>query len=184
VHHVTTNTTPEKDLSATDKRNLEKIVAGDFAALKLELEQMAGDVKVQRIAEARSSKAKLGKDVEASKQALNAHKADFRAAFDKLVKASALKGVTVTVRDDRAFQYFSVDINAAGLDNLVAQVGKQVDADLARALNTLERQRLTVMRSVLLAGISSEADAVLQALPTAQSLMVLAATERSALAAR
>jgi hypothetical protein len=169
--------TPIASLNASERKALKDVVDNDFSMLKSEMRAMGADMKAQRRreveaewAERRASlktfEAKARKALHRTQKALRDIQTDASAAGVGMV----LPHITSEVRAE-----------VKGFEQALRQADEQVERELERALLTLERQRLTAQRQVLLTGVSGEvAQKVLGAIPDAQTLMVEAAKASAA----
>jgi hypothetical protein len=169
-------------LTATDKKHLKELVEGDFAAAEIDMRQLAEDVKASRKAALREEYAvrlESCKDVEYQLRRL---KAKFRKGIDQLIDDAREDGVTVRVTDDRAFTNLRVEVYAEGFYPALQAVEESLDGELSRALNTLEKAKLATLRKVLISGLASEAEDLLDSIPPVdQILREAAAGQPSAL---
>lgn len=165
-----------KILNTTERRALEKLVDNDFAALKTEVAQMGADLLSQRLdvlktewAEKTDKVALYVRKVEATWREAQTQTSDIRAL-------AAADGVTLKVPEYS--RYGNAEGSVEGFATAERAIKQEVDADLKRALNTLERSRLTAQRTVLLSAVSAEAAKVLDAIPSAKDLMMQASAAR------
>jgi len=101
---------------------------------------------------------------------------DCRSAIDTLVIEARGKGVELSVQEHYSGR--TTEAKVAGLQAAIKAAEAEVEADRKRALNTLERARLTAQRKVLMSGVSEEALTILDTIPNARTLMVEAAQQR------
>lgn len=171
--------TPIASLNASERKALKDVVDNDFSMLRSEMRAMGADMKAQRRREVEAEWAERRK-------AVKDFEAKARRAVDKAVKAlrdlqtdATSAGVNLTVPSIHT-DYIKAE--AKGYEQAIRDADAEVDRELNRAELTLERQRLTAQRQVLLTGVSGEvAQQVLGSIPDAKTLMVEAAKTTTAL---
>jgi hypothetical protein len=165
-----------KVLSASERKSLEQLVNNDFAGLKAQIKQFASDVLAERQEAVRAEWADRTKQIEtwATKWARYAERINSDIA--KMRGDALAQGVEIA-------QLPTLSVNVTpkviGLQEALTEVARECQSDLERALLTLERQRLTAQRTVLMAGISTEGLTLLNTIPSAKDLMASAALERT-----
>ena len=164
-----------KPLNASQRKALKDLVENDFLALKAEINQFADDMAAQRRQEIHADYAARGADSTEFLARGRQLMMDYRNGVDKLVIAARTAGVELTMPD---IGTRTMETKVAGLHEALRKAEAEVDADRRRALNTLERARLTAQRKVLMSGVNEEALALLETIPDARTLMITAAAER------
>ena len=173
----------EKPLTSAERTALKTLVDNDFASLKSEMQQFAADTRIARTEEVRADwAAKRAEGVEYvdKMKSLIERFIEEAEALNEGAKAIGIKLDTSNIVYVAQQHRHRISYDAVGERDAVLQVEKEVKQDLDRALLTLERQRLTVHRSVLLASIPQGAQALVQELPKAGKLMLEAAQTREA----
>lgn len=167
---------PSKPMSATQQRRLEKLVDNDFQALQAEIDQMAADLAKEKRHELTKEWNDRGSNADAYVTRAQTLVREHRSAVEALVIDARSKGVELTVPEE----YRSQEIKAkvAGLKDAISTAERDIEADRRRALNYLERARLTAQKKVLIAGITEEGFALLQEIPDARTLLMRAQQER------
>ena len=165
-----------KTLNTTERRALEKLVDNDFAALKTEVAQMGADLLAQRLAALKTEWAEKTDKIADYVRKVEATWREAQRQTSDLRALAAEDGVTLTVPEYS--RYGKSEGTVAGFATAEREIKQEVDADLKRAFNTLERSRLTAQRTVLLSAVSVEAAKVLDAIPSAKDLMMQASAAR------
>lgn len=167
----------DKPLSVQERKVLKELVDNDFNALKAEMRQFAADALASAKAEIGSEWASaanklsgyVGKMVALTRKqqeevaAMQAKHEDQRRALRDQASAEGI------VFADR---HGTTDAVVQGKADAIKQAEANNAAMLERALMTLERQRLTAQRQVLVSGVSKEAASILDTIPDAKTLMV------------
>lgn len=165
-------------LNSTQRKALKDLVDNDFLALKAEINQFANDMAQQAREKVRAEWAKKG----ANKEAFMGRASDlirkYRDDADRLILEARTKGVELKIPSVDRYSS-GIDASVAGLKEAIDAAVAVVEADRKRALTTLERQRLTAQRTVLMSGVNQDALAILDTIPDAKTLMVEAARERT-----
>lgn len=185
----------DKPLSVQERKVLKELVDNDFNALKSEMRQFAADALTVAKREVEDEWADKVKDApkygkkftelvrkqEAEKAALKQKHEDQRKAVEDEAAAAGVK-ITGTVydREQNATVYAT---EVTGLKAALAKIEAENKAMLDRALMTLERQRLTAQRQVLVSGVSKEAATILDTVPEAKTLMVEAQQKQASITA-
>lgn len=167
-----------KPLNVTQRRALRDLVENDFLAMKAEINQMADDMAKQRRDELTREWAARGADADQFERRGAELMETYRTAGAALIAEAQAAGVELAmprIKDS----YPSLEAKVTGLHEALREVEQEVEADRRRALNTLERQRLTAQRKVLLTGVTQEALNILDTIPTASQLMLEAAAQRT-----
>lgn len=177
----------QRVLNAGERKALERLIDNDFATLRTEMIGYAAAILQERLETVKQEFA----DKQRVADTILADVIDtVNSAADVLAKRvddAAKKGVKVTLPNGlvptiRSANYAGgITSVVEGLVQAKTDITAENQADLRTALNTLERQRLSAQRLVLIAGISPEGQKLLATVPTAKSLMVSAAGERAAL---
>lgn len=163
-------------LNASQRKNLKELVENDFLALRAEINQFADDMARQKRGEIeRDYKARGADSTTFMAKARDLAKA-YRNGADALVLEARQAGVEIKVPE---IYSRDVEVKVSGLSSALREAEAEVDADRRRALNTLERARLTAQRRVLMTGVTEEALAILDTIPNAHTLMVEAAAQRA-----
>lgn len=165
-----------KPLNASQRKALKDLVENDFLALKAEINQFADDMAAQRRTEINKEWAAKGADKTTFYAKGQELMAAYRNGADKLVMEARTAGVEFTMP---AIGTREMEAKVPGLQTALKAAEAEVDVDRRRALNTLERARLTAQRKVLMTGVTEEALAILDTIPNAHALMVEAAAQRA-----
>lgn len=165
-------------LGSTQRKALKDLVDNDFLALKAEINQFANDMAQQAREKVRAEWAKKGANKETYTEKANALIRKYRDDADRLVLEARSKGVDLKVPSVDRYSS-GIEASVSGLKEAIDAAVQVVEADRKRALTTLERQRLTAQRTVLMAGVNQEALAILDTIPDAKTLMVEAAKQRT-----
>ena len=173
--------TLDKPLTSQECRFLEKVVNNDFAALRTEIQQIAKDVLEERIKGVREEYATKMKDAEKHRKAVVKTVQDINAKILKAIEDAKVAGITISGVSTMSDAATEANVKAviAGQNEAEAKVRQENSSDLNTALNTLERQRLAAQRMILLAGISTAGQALLDTVPAAKTLMIEAAQQRA-----
>lgn len=165
-------------LNTSQRRALKELVDNDFLALKAEIVQFADDMARQRREELKAEYKAKGADASSFVERANALASAYRSDCDALVIEARRAGVELSTF--KLDNYHHVESKVAGLTEALKAADDEVNTDRKRALNTLERARLTAQRKVLMSGVNTEALAILDTIPDARSLMLQAAAQRTA----
>lgn len=165
-----------KPLNASQRKALKDLVENDFLALKAEINQFADDMAAQRRQEINADYAARGADQTTFFTKGRALMQQYRVGCDALVLEARQAGVELKMPDIYSRE---IEAKTSGLQTSLRAAEADVDADRKRALNTLERARLTAQRKVLMSGVNQEALSILETIPNARSLMIEAASMRS-----
>jgi len=165
-----------KPLNASQRKSLKDIVENDFLALKAEIVQFAGDIAKTRRDDIDKDFAKKGADQQAFEKKGRDLLMKYRNERDKLILDARAKGVELSLPQ---LKYGEVEAKMPGRLQAIAAAEADVEADKRRALNALERARLTAQRKVLMTGVTEESLKILDTIPSAKTLMLEAAAERS-----
>lgn len=173
-----------RPLGVGQARQLEKLVDNDFNQVKQEIYSQAkemieaktlslkGEYKAEKLDQYTEQARVLCEEYNAKVRALKeeARKDSFR--LDAPEVSSVIKpegrthGPGISISDDR-------------LQAAIKTATVEINQSEQGALLTLERQRLAAMRRVLIASITTDAEKILNDIPSARELMVQAARERS-----
>jgi hypothetical protein len=164
-----------KVLSASERKSLEQLVNNDFAGLKAQIKQFASEVLTERQDAVRSEWADKTKQVETWTTKWSRYAERINSDVAKMRGDALAAGVELGI----ASLAVSVTVKVVGLQEALNEVARECQADLERALLTLERQRLSAQRTVLMSGIGPEGLTLLNSIPSAQELMAGAALERT-----
>lgn len=164
-----------RPLNASQRKALKDLVDNDFQALKSEIQQFATDMARQRRDELRAEWAERGADPSSFIERAEALAQEYRVAADALRLEARQAGIDL---DMPTLYQDKIKARTDGLVEAIREAEQEIKADQVRALNTLERARLTAQRKVLMSGVDQEALSILETIPTAHDLMVQAAAER------
>lgn len=197
-------------LSVQDRKVLTQLVDNDFNALKQEMRAFAADslaAKVSeinadwdqretKIADFATQATDLQRKQEQEWAELRARHAeeqrkmrqDHEDAMKKITDKADEKGVVLSTtqirqlgEDGKTWVNKTVYVaTVQGRKDAIAGAEKENKTFLDRALLTLEKQRLTAQRQVLLSGVPTEAMPIVESIPDARALMVEAEEERAA----
>lgn len=197
-------------LSVRDRKTLTELVNNDFNALKQEMRAFASDSLTQKIAEVNQDWDEREKKIPdfateatelyrkhqeetaalraAQEEATRKLRQKHEDAFQKVTEKADAKGVTlkqetkrVLTEDGKSYVNKLVYVaTVQGRKDAIAGVERENKSFLDRALMTLEKQRLTAQRQVLLSGIPQDAMPIVESIPDAKSLMVQAQQESNA----
>lgn len=191
----------DKPLSVQERKVLKELVDNDFNALKSEMKQFAADSLIATTREIEADWAdkvaaaptfaeeatNLFRDQKKAMQDLrdeytrkiNDLKAQQEDTFKALLERAdrdggvELKQTQSQHRDPETGQYDTIyQAEVKGLRDALSRAKAENNAALERGLMSLERQRLTAQRQVLVSGVSREAATILDSVPDAKSLMV------------
>lgn len=165
-------------LNSTQRKALKDLVDNDFLALKAEINQFANDLAHQAREKVRAEWAAKGADKEVYRLKANALISNYRNERDRLIMEARVAGVEVKMPNIDRYNS-DVEAKVNGLKEAIDAAIAVVEEDRRRALTTLERQRLTAQRTVLMSGVNKDALAILDTIPDAKSLMVEAAKQRT-----
>lgn len=179
----------DKPLSVAERKVLKELVDNDFNALKSETQQFAADTFEAKKAEVEldwaDAKEKIPALVEemialkrAQKDEMAALEAKHEAERGKVRQKADRHGIVLK-------EGYGGDVQGEvqGLKDAIARAKAEHDAMLQRALMTIDRQRLTAQRQVLISGVTPEAAEILDTIPDAQTLMVEAQKQQAAITA-
>ena len=177
-----------KALNAAERKALNDLVNNDFAVLRTEIDQFASDMLQQRLAEIEAEYADKEVDLRKAKEqaqaiqkaytdAYNDLNEKFRKQKQDLIESVKLNGIGLSFEISTGYQN-EPSVELQGRKDAIAKAKAEVEADKARARNTLERQRLSNQRKVLMLGVSQDGLEVLDTMPDARQLMVEAAGKR------
>jgi hypothetical protein len=180
-----------KVLNAGERKSLKDLVDNDFAVMRTDITQFAHDLLAQRLAEIEaeyegrevlmtSYKDQARELQRAYAEKINDLNESFRKKSEALADRAKRDGVTLTT--NVAFRGPDVarepGVELTGKKDAIARARDEVAADQRNSLNTLERQRLTNQRRILMLGVSSDGLQVIEEMPDARQLMVEAAKQR------
>lgn len=168
---------PAKPMNATQQRRLEKLVDNDFQALRAEINQMADDLAKAKRYELTKEWNDRGSNADAFVTQAQTLIREHRSVIDALVIEARSKGVELEVPE--SYRQQDIKAKVAGLKDAIKAAEADIEADRSRALNHLERARLTAQKKVLLAGITEEGFKLLEEIPDARTLLIQAQQERA-----
>lgn len=176
----TSGLTLTKPLTTSEARSLKSLVDNDFDALASEMQQMAADKQREAI-EGVDKEWSLKKDrraeyIDRATKALR----EMEVLVSSLVEQARADGITLSINTR---YYNAPGAELVGKDQAIKKAREDISTDLNRAQMALHRQRLTAQRQILMASVTPEATAILKTIPTANDLMVQAATQRSSITA-
>ena len=170
-------------MTSSELTRLGKLVDNDFANLRSEMQQFAADTKNSRAEDLRAEFAKT-KDKSVEYQAKANKLIDkAEAELKELVAKAKDEDISLIVPSFRETRYgdrYAVTAENKARDKAMRTLIDEVDTQLNRALMSLEQQRLTAQRRILMAGISETAKQFLDEIPSAQELMVKSQAENIA----
>lgn len=179
VFEAVTDGTLNRVLSVTERKALERLIDNDFAGLRNEMQNYAKEILETRLEGVRDDFAAKQKEAEKAQKAAAKTVTDLREKLLKQIEDAKSNGITLDFQAIGHLQPVNVKTTVAGLVEAEKKVKAENQSDLASGLYTLERQRLASQRLVLLAGISTEGQKLLDTIPSAQNLMIEAAQERA-----
>lgn len=170
-----------KPLTSAERAALRTLVDNDFATLRSEMRQFADDTLQERLrqvtADWADKRAQAPKYVSQLTTMVSRSVAAIREVADKAL-ADGIQINTTNLLYHLNRSEFTFDVT--GEREAKQKIKQEVDQDLNRALLTLERQRLTVHRRILLASVPEGAQSLVNQLPQASALMLEAAQVREA----
>lgn len=171
-------------MSSSEISRLTKLVDNDFANLKSEMQQFAADMREEKRQEVKAqfAEAQKGKLTFITKAEVIQTKA-FK-ALQELRNDADEAGIALEIpllNYGRNYGTGSASANVKALEAAQKKAEAEVNEMLTRGLMSLEQQRLTAQRKVLMAGISEQAMQVLSTVPSAKELMVVAARDKAAI---
>lgn len=179
----------DKPLSPAERKVLKELVDNDFSALRSETQQFAADAFEAKKAEIeldwKDAKEKIPALVDEmielkrkQKDEMAALEARHEAARGKIRQKADNAGIVLK-------EGYGGDVQGEvqGLKDAMTRTKAENDAMLQRALMTIERQRLTAQRQVLISGVTKESAEILDTIPDAKTLMVEAQKQQAAITA-
>jgi hypothetical protein len=179
----------DKPLSPAERKVLKELVDNDFNALKSETQQFAADALESRKSEVELDWADAKEKIPAlvdemielkrkQKDEMAALEAKHETQRQRIRDKADKSGIVLK----EGYQG-DVQGEVQGLKDALRKVNAENEAMLQRALMTLERQRLTAQRQVLISGVTKESAEILDTIPDAKTLMVDAQRQQAALQA-
>lgn len=168
-----------RPLTATAARNLSKLIDNDFNAMTAEMRLLANDEQERRVKEVEETFAATEAVVRQFEDRFADLMKDFRNGIESLRREARDADLRVGVETyylDRIEMNFSM----VEKERAVAKVRAEVTSALNTALVAAERSRLDAQRKVLIASVTSDAEALLSSIPSAKDLMIQAAEQRNA----
>jgi len=168
----------EKPLSATERRVLTDLVNNDFKALEQEMRQFAADLLKTKLDEIKTTWQERvdAAPAFASQARQIAEKA--QREFEELKAEAKREGVEFKATYGLAYNFNPIT-EVEGYARAIKEAQDENTKMLQRGLLTLERQRLTAQRRVLISGVTRQAATLLDELPKAKDLMVQAAADEA-----
>jgi len=171
-----------KPLSIAERKVLTDLVSNDFKVTEQQIREMAADALQGQIDDLK--KERVQKDAKAEK--FKAKRAEIIAKANAQLRAEVAKlnaeGITVDRWGIAGSEGgWSLQFGYEKYDKEAERVRKENHALLNRALIRLEGQKQVALRRILLSGITKEAAALLETVPTAKELMVEAERQQAAL---
>lgn len=159
-----------RPLNATQTRNLQKILEGDFAKLRSMIRQHSMEKQATAEQELRAASSSTDRDKFRQKyeKVLTKH----REELEKLRVEAGGHGWNITGNAG------SIQVNDTSLAERIQASQKQIKLEEQIAMEMLAQQHTDSERVVLLASITGQAENVLTSIPTAEQLMIAASQER------
>lgn len=169
-------TVPDKPLTPTQQKNLEKILEGDFADLR---EQTAYEINRQLDARLAEIDAEFGdtKKLKAAKDKLLKAAVKAQAALDKVAEEIEATGVIFPRREYHANKMYALTTHAdslivEGKDDARYKAQHAADSIKSTAALVINRRHREAQRQVLLSGISAPAAAdIVNSMPNAADII-------------
>lgn len=170
-----------KPLTSAERTALRTLVDNDFATLRSEMRQFADDTMTERQRQVIADWADKRAEAPRYVQQLAAMVANSAAAIKGVMAKAQADGIKIET-SNLLYRLNNADFgfDVEGEREAKLKVKQEVEQDLNRALLTLERQRLSVHRRILLASVPEGAQSLISQLPTANKLMLEAAQAREA----
>jgi hypothetical protein len=178
----------DKPLNVSQRKVLKELVDNDFDALKSETQQFASDALEAKKAEIETDWADAKEKVPAFVEQLRELKtrqqkeiADLNEKHERQRQRirDAADKAGILVKDSG--YHGDVVGEVQGLKDAIAKAVADNRAMTERALLSLQRQRLTAQRRVLLSGVDADSAKILDTIPDAQTLMVNAQRQQAEL---
>ena len=167
----------DEPLSAAQRTVLTKLVDNDFNALRKEMEQLAADTLEARIEAIKEDYAQIEATAKAAQRQMQKELAKSRKRIDRIKNET--NGIQWNYNRSDVGRYVDFTYTVRGLLEQQNEARQENRRLLERALLTLERQRLTAQRRVLISAVSAEARQIVDDVPTAKALMQQAYTSAS-----
>lgn len=161
----------QKKVTATERKALDKLLDEDFGILRGDLNRMAQEAQDN-----------VRKDVEESSKARLTQARKIENKIKDLVRDAADKDFRVVNPNDRYNPSATVvfQVNDLEVEKAISKALTVVSRRLSGAVTLLARKQHQARRNMLIASISDEAVAILDALPSAETLMAEVAAEQKA----
>lgn len=163
-----------RPLSASDKRNLEKLVKQDFELLRQELHIVRDEIEHARHQE-------IDQRLEADTKQAAAITAEGQEAVRNLVaqiQELEAKARTYGFEVDENVTYVLArnsynrfTVSAATVSGEKRKATTEINAEYQRGLLSVNQKETEVLRTVYMAGLTEEANAVLDSIPSARDIM-------------
>jgi len=164
-----------KPMSATQRRDVQKLIDGEFEALKGDLGVFTNQLRIERarqIEEQFAERERQARQVEAEWQVVSA---ELRERADAWVRAKRDEGYTITARDrygNGVYCSFSpITVSIPEKDRALKEADNIVSHQKMTAIQALERQRLTMQKDVILDGLVDQAKDLLAKMPNPRDLI-------------
>lgn len=196
-----------KTMTASERKLLSELINNDFGTLKQEMKAFAADALAAKLAEVNtewgdkeskipdyaSEATNLASSHQGQLDALRArHREEERvlvaaheAEMAEITRKASAAGIQLStkvvgaVRDGQRTSQTTYQAVLVGKKDAIEAATAENKAFTERALLTLESQRLTAQRRVLVSGVGPEAAKFLDSIPTAKELMIKAAESSS-----
>lgn len=171
-----------RPLSATASRALQKLIDNDFDNVKAEIIAYAEEVQDRRTEEVKAEW--VEKTAAAEQFRIRAQELvdNYIRETDALKNIARMASVAVYIpnfRSGYSRNDTEVSVDVVGLDTAIGEVVRLTNREKNRALAALERERNTAQRKVLLATITTEAEAVLGQIPNAADMFRQATAQQA-----
>lgn len=170
----------DKPLPAGERKVLSTLVDNDFASIGAGMRQMAADTRQERLAAVEAEWKDKREEGPRYVTRIIAAAETYKQTLEQMVEDARLNGIKIIPGGNMTISvnpaYLGVEVT--GEREAANKVRAEVDADLNRAMLTLERQRLRSQRIIALSGVTPEAAKVLDTVPDARVLMLEAAQQR------
>lgn len=184
---TTTDTATEavekvRPLSATQTRALSKLVANDADQVRSEINEFAERQKAEATERLRAEWAERQGSASEWEDKARAAMSRFESTRRRLIREAEDAGVSLSMPGVERYGS-SLTVKVKDLDRAIKREHATIERARDAALRNLRRHELTLERRVLEASISTEAHAILDALPSARDLMVTEAQAAPAIEA-
>lgn len=164
--------TVSRPLSATAARSLSKLIDNDFALLGQEIQTQAEAYVAAEKKKASDSFDRKTESVQAFEARYTKLANTFLNAANALEQEARMAGLEMELPYEvRNGRHGKVKVCNPGLDRAISAAESAARLKTRQAGLLLERNRLSVQRKVLLASVTSDAEALLTEIPSARELM-------------